>query len=701
MAFDFYYKWLGIPPAEQPPNHYRLLSLALFESDRDVIDAAANRQMSYVRRFVNSEHAEHSSALLTELSKARLCLLNHSQKSEYDGELRRLLASQPAPPLQQSPSPAQSRIPQSPSSDRLALAPETLEVEIKSAFSASNWGRVIELSNGLIQRDPNRSSRYVVRAEAYRRLGQHQMALKDLSQAVRLDVSVIDYYLKRAGDLKGSGRFAEAISECSIVIDLVPGNLEAYEIRMFCYRAIGNIAGALSDQSFLESLDVTPGREPLPPSVSGGQSPFSDVLPARFVDQDEESAGNPYRSRRAKKTRVNRDVVSDSEAGEVLGRDSRYKAEVITENVESQNVIPRLKYRRKKDYSGLWRLAGLAIAGFVGISILANPYNSTNSTNTVVELRTPEMLETDRVSKEKSARQLWLYNTQALPPQNQIAEVAKKLVELNPGFDGNINPKIVDGKVYEVSVVDDHITNLFPVRVFKDLTSLVINGTGVDWDKAQGTGKLSDIQDLEGMQLTKLDLKNNPIADISVVRSMPLTHLELAFSKHITDLSVLQGKRLTNLHCRGTRISDLSPLRGMPLTQLNIDNNKMIADLEPLTGMKLNNLWCQGTKISSVAPLKGMPLQYLGFIRTQVHDLTPLKGMPLILLSIYSTPVTNLEPLEGMRLEELSFSPGRITNGLSVIRNMPTLTRINDGGPSLSPSVFWMRYDAGEFREKN
>ena len=38
--FDPYYKWLGIPPGEQPPNHYRLLGVSLFEPDADVIDAA-------------------------------------------------------------------------------------------------------------------------------------------------------------------------------------------------------------------------------------------------------------------------------------------------------------------------------------------------------------------------------------------------------------------------------------------------------------------------------------------------------------------------------------------------------------------------------------------------------------------------------------------------------------------------------------
>ena len=35
--FDPYYKWLGIPPAEQPANFYRLLSLDVFENDPEII----------------------------------------------------------------------------------------------------------------------------------------------------------------------------------------------------------------------------------------------------------------------------------------------------------------------------------------------------------------------------------------------------------------------------------------------------------------------------------------------------------------------------------------------------------------------------------------------------------------------------------------------------------------------------------------
>jgi hypothetical protein len=86
--FDPYYKWLGIPPRDQPPNYYRLLGIELFESDRDVIDAAANRVMSYLKDLAVGDDAQHSQKLLNEVSRARLCLLNRQKKVEYDTELR-------------------------------------------------------------------------------------------------------------------------------------------------------------------------------------------------------------------------------------------------------------------------------------------------------------------------------------------------------------------------------------------------------------------------------------------------------------------------------------------------------------------------------------------------------------------------------------------------------------------------------------
>ncbi|HVW03170.1 MAG TPA: hypothetical protein VHB77_22605 [Planctomycetaceae bacterium] len=101
--FDAYHKWLGIPPKDQPPNHYRLLGLELFESDADVIDAAANRQMTYVRGCATGPHAAISQKLLGEIAAARLCLLNAAKKSAYDATLQADRAPPPLPDVEPAP----------------------------------------------------------------------------------------------------------------------------------------------------------------------------------------------------------------------------------------------------------------------------------------------------------------------------------------------------------------------------------------------------------------------------------------------------------------------------------------------------------------------------------------------------------------------------------------------------------------------
>jgi len=85
--FDPYYKWLSIPPAEQPPNHYRLLGVAEFEPDSEVIAGAADRQMAHIRAHSTGKYAEISQRILNELAQARLCLLRPESKAAYDKQL--------------------------------------------------------------------------------------------------------------------------------------------------------------------------------------------------------------------------------------------------------------------------------------------------------------------------------------------------------------------------------------------------------------------------------------------------------------------------------------------------------------------------------------------------------------------------------------------------------------------------------------
>ena len=102
-TFDAYYKWLGIPPEDQPPNHYRLLGIRMFEPDPDVITSAADKQMAHLRTFQAGQHSALSQKLLNEVATAKVCLLNPEKKTAYDQSLRQKLRPAALPTAQPLP----------------------------------------------------------------------------------------------------------------------------------------------------------------------------------------------------------------------------------------------------------------------------------------------------------------------------------------------------------------------------------------------------------------------------------------------------------------------------------------------------------------------------------------------------------------------------------------------------------------------
>lgn len=76
----------------QPANHYRLLGIAPFESDPDVIEAAADRQMAHVRTYQIGKHSAASQKILNEISTAKICLFNPQRRAAYDWRMVALVA---------------------------------------------------------------------------------------------------------------------------------------------------------------------------------------------------------------------------------------------------------------------------------------------------------------------------------------------------------------------------------------------------------------------------------------------------------------------------------------------------------------------------------------------------------------------------------------------------------------------------------
>ena len=95
-VFDPYHRWLGISPKDQPPNHYRILGIDLFESDPEVIRDGSARQSVHVRTYQLGKHMALSQKILNEIAAAKSCLSNAKAKAAYDVALKKSLTKEPA-----------------------------------------------------------------------------------------------------------------------------------------------------------------------------------------------------------------------------------------------------------------------------------------------------------------------------------------------------------------------------------------------------------------------------------------------------------------------------------------------------------------------------------------------------------------------------------------------------------------------------
>lgn len=150
----------------------------------------------------------------------------------------------------------------------------------------------------------------------------------------------------------------------------------------------------------------------------------------------------------------------------------------------------------------------------------------------------------------------------------------------------------------------------------------------------------------------------------------------------VTDLSPLKGMPITKLNLRRTKVSSLTPLRGMPLRELYMEENP-ISDLSPLKGMPMNKLMISGLPVTDIGPLRGMPLKELQLQFCSIRDITPLGGMPLTKLHLGNLLATDFSVIRGMLINDLSIQLSEFSD-LTLLQNMP-LEHLNLGyNPRLS-----------------
>ncbi|MBM4155696.1 MAG: hypothetical protein FJ221_11815 [Lentisphaerae bacterium] len=339
----------------------------------------------------------------------------------------------------------------------------------------------------------------------------------------------------------------------------------------------------------------------------------------------------------------------------------------------------------------------------------------------------PPSLPAPRPSSDTFTREI-----AALSPGDQVIRVAKKLKELNPGYDGRIGYKSESAML---KIADPAATNLVPLQALPWLKELVcdpaalaapstadalrplpalatINGVPAAevWKKLATAGpssavdeafvrevaalpreeqvrrvaaKLKELNPQFDGQVTSSDLDDQSragiqfsgsgVSTIAPVRALAwLASLHIKSTKkpsELTDLSPLRGLKLRGLILSYTCVSDLSPLRDMPLETAAFYNSPIV-DLSPLTGSPLDTLRLVFTRVRNLDSLRTLRLTSLTLDGSPVTDLTPLRGMPLKLLNIHGTLVPDLGPLAGMPLTSL-YCGSTPVNDLSPLRNLP------------------------------
>ena len=91
-----YHEWLGIPLRDDRPNHYEILGIPLFETNKTVIANGAARRVSYLQTMVVGEYAELAQEIQKEVSQAKFCLMRDDTRAEYQKKLMQAIAEQSA-----------------------------------------------------------------------------------------------------------------------------------------------------------------------------------------------------------------------------------------------------------------------------------------------------------------------------------------------------------------------------------------------------------------------------------------------------------------------------------------------------------------------------------------------------------------------------------------------------------------------------
>lgn len=271
-----------------------------------------------------------------------------------------------------------------------------------------------------------------------------------------------------------------------------------------------------------------------------------------------------------------------------------------------------------------------------------------------------------------------------LNAEDQVRAVADMLMELNPGFDGQLFEEIEQGQVVGLRLETTRVSNIWPIAALTSLRDLDCSGPY----QSVENGILSDLSPLVGLPIRRLRCDYNLLLeDLAPLANLPLEYLNIEACK-VRDLSPLLGLQLREIVLSRNPINDLSPLAGMPLEAICVTST-LVEDISPVVQAELKFMRAIRTPVRSLEPLRGSQVLTVEFDESEVSDLSPVVEMPqLIGLMFRSSKVTDLSPLLNHPKIRWLRLPAIQPNLVPLLDTLPALELVNGGGwPELRARV--------------
>lgn len=249
----------------------------------------------------------------------------------------------------------------------------------------------------------------------------------------------------------------------------------------------------------------------------------------------------------------------------------------------------------------------------------------------------------------------------------EIAGLPNRITALPPAF-ARLN------RLRWLSITDNPITDLTPLKELTALQSLNLSNTGV-----------VDLTTIKGLiALQSLEFSHTEVSDLAAIEGLTALQSLYCSATKVSNLAAIEG--LTNLHllaCGETLITDLTPLKQLSILNLLDCSGTKVVSLTPLKALRaLESFNCSRTEVASLAPLRGLTaLESLRCSRTQVTDISSLEGLAALQsLDCSRTTIASLAPLKGLTaLQSLACSHTEVDD-LDSLTGLTALKSLNCGG---------------------